>query len=131
MTDKASLFNDTLGELDQRLGVHYVEATMHKVVARMPVEGNRQPMGLLHGGATIALCESVASVAAFLHAETMGQVSVGLDVNATHHRSATSGYVTATATPIKVGRSITSHEVAVHDDQGHRVCTARVTCFVK
>ncbi|MDO4253708.1 MAG: hotdog fold thioesterase [Kocuria sp.] len=127
----AALNNNRSGQLDARLGVTYVEASTQRVVARMPVEGNRQPMGLLHGGATIALCESVASVGAFLHAASSGRVAVGMDVNATHHTSTMSGYVTATCTPIKLGRSVTSHEVVVLDDSDRRICTARITCFIK
>ncbi|KAA9394397.1 PaaI family thioesterase [Kocuria coralli] len=125
------LLNDRPGQLDERMGVVYLEASAERVVARMPVEGNRQPMGLLHGGATIALCESVASIGSVLHAAGFGKVAVGVDVNATHHKSATSGYVTATATPIRAGRTVASHEIVVVDDAGERVCTARITCFLK
>lgn len=129
--DPVALLNSRPGQLDQRLGVTYLEASTERVVARMPVEGNRQPMGLLHGGSTIALCESVASIGAFIHASRTGQAAVGVDVNATHHKSATSGHVTATATPIRLGRTATSHEIVVVDDAGQRVCTARITCFLK
>lgn len=125
------LLNNHPGQLDERLGVTYLEASTEQVVARMPVEGNRQPMGLLHGGSTIALCESVASIGAFIHAAKLGKAAVGVDVNATHHKSATSGYVTATATAIRLGRTATSHEIVVVDDAGQRVCTARITCFLK
>lgn len=129
--DPVGLLNSHPGQLDQRLGVEYLEASADRVVARMPVEGNRQPMGLLHGGSTIALCESVASIGAFLHAAQFGQAAVGVDVNATHHKSATSGHVTATSTPIRLGRTATSHEIVVVNDAGERVCTARITCFLK
>lgn len=127
----AETLNNHPGQLDERLGVTYVEASKQKVVARMPVEGNRQPMGLLHGGSTIALCESVASIGAFLHGAELGRSAVGVDVNATHHKSATSGSVTATATPIRMGKTATSHEVVVVNDAGERICTARITCFLK
>lgn len=127
----AELLNSQPGQLDERLGVTYLEATKERVVARMPVEGNRQPMGLLHGGSTIALCESVASIGAFLQGAQLGKAAVGVDVNATHHKSATSGFVTATATPIRLGKTATSHEIVVVNDAGERVCTARITCFLK
>lgn len=127
----AQLLNSQPGQLDERLGVTYLEATKERVVARMPVEGNRQPMGLLHGGSTIALCESVASIGAFLQGAQLGKAAVGVDVNATHHKSATSGFVTATATPIRLGKTATSHEIVVVNDAGERVCTARITCFLK
>lgn len=129
--DPVPVLNSHPGQLDERLGVTYLEASRDRVVARMPVEGNRQPMGLLHGGSTIALCESVASIGAFLHGAELGKAAVGVDVNATHHKSATSGFVTATATPIRMGKTATSHEVVVVDDAGERVCTARITCFLK
>ncbi|MDO5618208.1 MAG: hotdog fold thioesterase [Kocuria sp.] len=129
--DPAELLNSHPGQLDERLGVTYLEASKERVVAKMPVEGNRQPMGLLHGGSTIALCESVASIGAFLHAAQFGKAAVGVDVNATHHKSATSGFVTATATAIRLGRTATSHEIVVVNDTGERICTARITCFLK
>ena len=119
-----------LGELDRKMGVRIIEESVEKVVARMPVAGNTQSFGLLHGGASLAVGEAVGSWAAVKHASTFGKVVVGVDVNATHHRSATSGEVTITATPIKLGRRITSHEVVVANDEGQRICTLRITNLV-
>ncbi len=96
----------------------------------MPVEGNTQPVGLLHGGAYVVLGESLGSMAANLHAGP-GRLAVGVDINATHTRSATSGLVTGVCTPIHLGRSITVHEIVVTDDQGRRCSTIRITNMIK
>ncbi|WP_246104600.1 PaaI family thioesterase [Rudaeicoccus suwonensis] len=112
------------------MGVEFLEATPERIVARMPVEGNTQPYGLLHGGASVVLAESVGSVGAALHAGP-GRIAVGLDINATHHRGARSGYVTATGTPLSLGRTLASYDVAIVDDEGNRVCTARITCLLR
>lgn len=119
-----------LGDLDQKMGVRIIEESVQRVVARMPVAGNTQSFGLLHGGASLAVGEAVGSWAAVKFASTFGKVVVGVDVNATHHRSATGGEVTITATPIKLGRRLTSHEVIITDDQDRRICTLRITNLV-
>lgn len=129
--DQYSLWNITLGELDEKMGVEVVEQSAQRVVATMPVEGNRQSLGLLHGGAMVAIAEAVGSWAAVIHASSMGKVAVGVDINATHHRSARAGLVTATATALHLGRSLTTHEVIVEHENGDRLCTARITNFVK
>jgi 1,4-dihydroxy-2-naphthoyl-CoA hydrolase len=116
-----------LGELDQKMGVTIVEQSAERVVATMPVEGNRQSFGLLHGGASVAFAEALGSWAAVIHATSIGKSAVGLDINATHHASATSGVVTGVATAVRLGRTVTSHEIVVTDDQGRRLCTARIT----
>jgi uncharacterized protein (TIGR00369 family) len=124
------LMQSTMGELNERLGVVFVEASPERVVATMPVEGNRQPFGLLHGGASIALGESLGSTLAALNAPP-DRSAVGIDINATHHRSATSGTVTGVATPISVGRTLVTSEIVVSDDQQRRVCTIRLTCLLR
>ncbi|AGF73732.1 PaaI family thioesterase [Corynebacterium halotolerans] len=116
-----------LGELDRKMGVEVVEQSAERVVATMPIDGNRQSLGLLHGGGMVALAEAVGSWAAVIHASTMGKVAVGVDINATHHASGRDGTVTATATAIRLGRTLTSHEVVLVDDRGRRLCTARIT----
>lgn len=116
-----------LGELDEKMGVEVLEESPDRVVARMPVNGNRQSFGLLHGGAMVALAEAVGSWAAVIHASTMGKVAVGVDINATHHASGRQGFVTATATAIRLGRTLASHEIIIEDDDGTRLCTARIT----
>lgn len=121
-----------LGELDEKMGVVVEEQSAERVVATMPVEGNRQSLGLLHGGASVALGEMLGSWAAVIHGSTMGKVAVGVDINATHHASATSGRVRGVATAIRLGRTMTSHEVVItHIDTGRRLCTVRITNFLK
>ena len=113
--------------LDTKLGLEVTELTPERIVGRMPVEGNTQPVGLFHGGGYVVLGESLGS----MHANFLagpGRLAVGVDINATHPRSATSGIVTGVATAIHLGRSTTSYDVAITDEQGRRVCTARITC---
>jgi 1,4-dihydroxy-2-naphthoyl-CoA hydrolase len=117
----------TLGELDEKMGVQILEQSVERVVATMPVEGNRQSFGLLHGGASLAVGEAVGSWAAVIHASTLGKTAVGVDVSATHHKSARSGTITITATPIHLGRTLTTHEVLITNDDGGRLCTLRIT----
>lgn len=118
------------GTLADRMGIEYLELKPHRVVARMPVAGNTQPYGLLHGGASVVLAETVGSVAAMLNAGE-GRAAVGLDINATHHRATRSGHVTGVATPLSVGRTIAAFDVAISDDEGRRVCTSRITCMLR
>jgi len=95
----------------------------------MPVVGNRQPMGLLHGGANVVLAESLGSVGSLIHAGP-GRKVVGIDINATHHKSATQGIVTGVATAISLGKTMCSYEVVITNEAGERTCTARITCFI-
>jgi uncharacterized protein (TIGR00369 family) len=120
------------GSLAERMGITLTEATPERVVGTMPVEGNTQPYGLLHGGASCVLAESLGSVGAALHAaQAHGGIAVGLDINATHHKSARSGVVTGVATPLRLGSSIASYEIVITDSDGDRVCTARLTCAIR
>jgi len=104
------------------------EATVDRVVATMPVKGNVQPYGLLHGGASCVLAETLGSIGSALHAAPLGKVAVGVDINATHHRAVRDGIVTGVATPIYLGRTTTSYEIVISDERDRRVCTARITC---
>ncbi|MEU0269679.1 hotdog fold thioesterase [Nocardioides sp. NPDC006303] len=117
-----------MGGLNDKMGVKILEISAEKVVGTMPVEGNTQPYGLLHGGASVALAETLGSTGSGMHAASLGKVAVGVDINATHHRSATSGIVTGTATAIHLGRSSAAYEVVITDERGKRVCTSRITC---
>ena len=128
--DAVELMQATMGELNEKLGVTFVEASAERVVATMPVEGNRQPYGLLHGGASVALAESLGSCLAALNCPP-DRSAVGIEINATHHRSALSGLVTGVTTPINVGRTLVTSETVVSDDQGRRVCTVRLTCMLR
>ena len=117
------------GALADKMGIEFLEFTLDRAVARMPVEGNTQPAMLLHGGAYVVLGESLGSMAANLHAGP-GKLAVGIEINATHSRSATSGYVTGVCTPIHLGRTLTTHEIVVTDDQGRRCSTIRITNLI-
>ncbi|MFG1944468.1 PaaI family thioesterase [Nonomuraea sp. NPDC048826] len=112
------------------MGIEFLEATAQRVVARMPVEGNTQPYGLLHGGASVVLAETVGSTGAALHAGA-GRIAVGIEISATHHRSATSGFVTAVATPLHAGRTLATYDIEITDEEGRRVCTSRLTCMLR
>jgi len=118
------------GALAEKMGIEFTEFSIERAVARMPVEGNTQPAMLLHGGAYVVLGESLGSMAANLHAGP-GKLAVGIEINATHTRSATSGWVTAVCTPIHLGRTLTTHEIAVTDDQGRRCSTVRITNIIR
>ncbi|WP_375384400.1 hotdog fold thioesterase [uncultured Microbacterium sp.] len=119
-----------VGALAEKMGFEYQEFSIERCVATMPVEGNTQPVGLMHGGAYVVLGESLGSMAANLHAGP-GRLAVGVDINATHTRSARSGVVTGVCTPIHLGRSMTVHEIVVSDDQGRRLSTIRITNMIK
>lgn len=115
-----------LGALAGKMGIVFTEFNGERAVATMPVEGNTQPIGLLHGGAYMVLGESLGSMHANLLAPE-GMVAVGIDINATHTSSATEGIVTGVCTPIKVGRTLTVHEIVVTDERGRRCSTVRIT----
>jgi uncharacterized protein (TIGR00369 family) len=104
-----------IGALDKKMGIEILEASPEKLVGRMPVEGNTQPIGLLHGGANVVLAESLGSIGTQLHAGADRKI-VGVDINATHHKSALSGYVTATATAISLGKTLCSYNVEIRND---------------
>lgn len=123
----AAMGPDTLGA---KLGIKLVSVSREKIVATMPVEGNTQPFGLLHGGASLVLAESLGSYGAALHAG-LGKSVVGLDINATHHRSARSGLVTGIARPLSVGKTVATFEVVINDDSEQRICTARITALIR
>src|SRR5688572_28221771 len=118
------------GTLIERMGIDVLEARVDRIVANMPVQGNTQPYGLLHGGASVVLAETLGSIGSMLHAGE-GRIAVGVDINATHHRAVTSGIVTGVATPVHLGSTITTYAVAVTDEQDRPVCTARLTCLIR
>lgn len=120
-------YADMSGALNSKMGFELLAITPERVVGRMPVAGNTQPYGLWHGGASCVLAETLASLGSFMHAQPE-RISVGVDINATHHRSVTEGWVTGTATALQLGRSVASYEIVIIDDADRRVCTARVTC---
>lgn len=116
-----------MGDLNETMGVRLLEVSPERVVGTMPVAGNTQPYGLLHGGASVVLAESLGSIGSAMHAHPE-RIAVGVDINATHHRSAREGVVTGTATAIHLGRTSACYEVVITDEAGRRLCTSRITC---
>jgi 1,4-dihydroxy-2-naphthoyl-CoA hydrolase len=132
MTDTNSLAvlrHQAEGTLIERLGIELLEVSAERVVGTMPVEGNTTPLGLLHGGASAALAETLGSYAAAAHAGE-GRAAVGIELNATHHRSAREGRVTGTATALHLGRTTASYEIVVVGSDSRRLVTARLTCML-
>lgn len=122
------------GQLTAKLGIRLLNQDPARLVATMPVEGNRQPYGLLHGGATAALAETLGSIAAILNAPE-GSGAVGVDLNITHHRSARGAVVSGVCVPLHAGRTVSAFEIVVTDDpdgagDGPRLSTARLTCSI-
>ncbi len=126
--DLPALFS--AGHLGARMGIEILEASPERVVGTMPVEGNTQPYGLLHGGASAVLAETLGSVGAMLHCGPE-RYAVGVDLNATHHRGTRSGLVTGVATPLHRGRSTATYEIIISDEQDRRICSARLTCLLR
>ena len=120
----------TADSLPGRMGIKIVEATAQRVVGTMPVAGNTQPYGLLHGGASCVLAETLGSLGAALHAGP-GRATLGIEISATHHRGAAHGLVTGVATLLHGGRTLCTYEIVLTDDQDRRTCTARLTCLYR
>ncbi|MEK9536453.1 MAG: PaaI family thioesterase [Aquiluna sp.] len=119
-----------LGALAERMGIELIELSSERAVATMPVEGNTQPIGLLHGGAHVVLAESLGSFAANVHAHPWGY-AVGIELNASHHGSISVGLVTGTCTAVKLGKTLTTHEVKMTDEQGRLLSTVRITNYLR
>jgi len=117
-------------QLNDKVGMKLLEATAERVVGTIPVEGNLQPYGLLHGGANAVLAEALGSTVAALNAGP-GRAAMGLELSCTHHRAVRAGTVTGVATPLHVGRGTITAEIVLTDDEGRRTCTARLTCVVR
>jgi uncharacterized protein (TIGR00369 family) len=118
------------GSLTRKLGIQFLELSADHSVATMPVEGNTQVIGILHGGAHVVLGESLGSISAAIHAGP-GRVAMGIEINATHSRSVSSGIVTATCTALSLGRTLATHEIVVRDVEGRRLSTVRITNFLR
>jgi 1,4-dihydroxy-2-naphthoyl-CoA hydrolase len=127
MTDELEQLRSNMGALNLKMGIELVEVSAERMVGTMPVEGNTQPYGLLHGGASVVLAETLGSVGSAIHGNP-DRLAVGVDINATHHRAARAGTVTGVATAVHLGRTMTSYEVVITDEDGKRVCTCRITC---
>lgn len=119
-----------IGALAEKMGIELKEVSAERTVGTMPVVGNTQPLGILHGGAHVVLAESLGSISANVHAHPWGY-AVGIELNASHHASATEGIVTGTCTAVKLGKSLTTHEVKMTDQKGNLLSTVRITNFLR
>jgi uncharacterized protein (TIGR00369 family) len=119
-----------IGALVVKMGIRFTELSPDRAVATMPVEGNTQVAGILHGGAHVVLAETLGSFAAGMHAGP-GRQALGIEVGATHHRAIAAGTVTGTCTPIHLGRTLTTHEIVMTDEHGRRLSTARITNLIR
>lgn len=126
----ARLIDTKGGQLVQNMGIEFQKLTAEESIATMPVEGNRQVIGLLHGGAHVVLGESLGSLSSAIHAGP-GRIAVGIEINATHSRSISDGVVTGTCRAIVLGRTLCTHEIVMTDEQGRRLSTVRMTNFLK
>lgn len=118
------------GELARKMGIELLELGAERSVARMPVEGNRQVVGLLHGGAHVVLAESLGSMSSAIHAGP-DKIAVGIEINATHSRSTTEGFVEATCEALVLGRTLATHQITIRDEAGNRLSTVRMTNYIK
>jgi uncharacterized protein (TIGR00369 family) len=118
------------GELARKMGIELLELGAERSVARMPVEGNRQVVGLLHGGAHVVLAESLGSMSSAIHAGP-DKIAVGIEINATHSRSVTEGVVEATCEALVLGRTLATHQITVRDEAGNRLSTIRMTNYIR
>ena len=118
------------GQLVQRMGIEFQKLTAEESIATMPVEGNRQVIGLLHGGAHVVLGESLGSLSSAIHAGP-GRIAVGIEINATHSRAVSDGKVTGTCRALVLGRTLCTHEIVMTDEQGRRLSTVRMTNYLK
>jgi 1,4-dihydroxy-2-naphthoyl-CoA hydrolase len=119
-----------VGDLADKMGIQLLELSSERAVATMPVSGNTQPRGLLHGGAYLVLGETLGSMAANVWAGPDGY-AVGIEISASHSKSATTGVVTGVATAISLGKTLTVHEIVVTNDKDERCSTIRITNLVR
>lgn len=119
------------GSLMERMEITLDEVSPNRIVASMPVAGNTQPYGLLHGGASAVLAETVGSVGSGIHAAAIGKIPVGIELSCTHHRAARSGRVRAVGVPLSIGRTLATWQITVTDDHDRLICTSRLTCMLR
>jgi uncharacterized protein (TIGR00369 family) len=119
-----------VGDLAEKMGIQLLELASERAVASMPVAGNTQPRGLLHGGAYLVLGETLGSMAANVWAGPK-RYAVGIEISASHSKSATTGIVTGVATAISLGKTLTVHEIIVSNELGERCSTMRITNLIR
>ena len=119
-----------VGPMAERMGIKLISASSTEVIGTMPVEGNTQPFGLLNGGASMALVETLGSIGAVIHAGRE-RIAVGIEINGTHHKSARTGLVTGKAKAISLGNTLATYEVKIFDETETLICTGRITCLIR
>lgn len=119
-----------VGPMAERMGIKLISASSTEVIGTMPVEGNTQPFGLLNGGASMALVETLGSIGAVIHAGRE-RIAVGIEINGTHHKSARTGLVTGKAKAISLGNTLATYEVKIYDEAETLICTGRITCLIR
>ena len=119
-----------VGPMAERMGIKLISASSTEVIGTMPVEGNTQPFGLLNGGASMALVETLGSIGAVIHAGR-DRIAVGIEINGTHHKSARTGLVTGKAKAISLGNTLATYEVKIYDEADTLICTGRITCLIR
>lgn len=120
-----------LGELAEKMGIQLMELSSEFSKATMPAIGNRQPLGLVNGGAYLVLGETLGSISANVWAHGLDRVAVGIEISASHSRSCREGTVTAECRAISLGKTLTVHEIICRDDQGERLSTIRITNLIR
>ena len=119
-----------LGQLADTMGIKILAISAEGGVATMPAEGNKQPLGIVHGGAYVVMAETLGSMCATLAAGE-NRHAVGIEINASHTKSCKEGLITATAKAVNIGRNLATHEIAVEDEAGNRLSTVRITNFLR
>lgn len=128
---RSDMLASAAGTLMERMEIELVEVTPQRLVGRMPVAGNTQPYGLLHGGASAVLAETLGSAGSAIHAAANGRIPVGIELSCTHHRAARSSFVTGVATPLSIGRTLATWHIEIRDDEDRLICTSRLTCLLR
>lgn len=131
--DLKELLGVDAGHLATKMDMQFHELSAEFSVASIPVEGNTQSYGIMHGGAYVVLGESMGSIAANIHRHNLGihGHAVGIEVNATHTGSGKSGFVIGVCRAVHLGRTLTTHEIAISDQNGKRLSTVRITNLIK
>lgn len=120
------------GNMIEHLGIEFTEIHADYIKAKMPVDHRTiQPMGLLHGGASVVLAETLGSVAVVLAVkDPLKETGVGVEINANHLKSARGGFVTGTCVPLRIGRTIHVYEIKIHDEENNLICASRLTVAI-
>ena len=120
------------GNMVEHVGIEFIELTADYIKAKMPVDHRtKQPFGLLHGGASVVLAETMGSIASALSVENPNnQTGVGVEINANHLKSARGGFVIGTCTALRIGRTLHVYDIKIHDEEENLICASRLTVAI-